>query len=214
MQSLVNHDAIAHETCRTRLGSDLLTANGRRKLDRGHPAPRRQRKRPGWTLIEMLVTLAVMGTLTGIAVKTLTSMLLAEHRGVEHVSQLATLARMARTFRNDIHLATNVQISTSEPQKPLLLLTMNANHHIQYETQPLGLLRTDRRANQPVGRELWRLKPAHFQCLDSAGTPRLLTLVVGIPQPHPAGTTATAPLLKELHIDAIVGRDLDQPTNQ
>lgn len=214
MQALSSHDAVAHETCRIRLRSDMPSVNGRRSPSQGHPTPRRHRQRPGWTLIEMLVTLAVMGTLTGIAVKTLTSLLLSEHRGIEHVSQLATLARMARTFRDDIHLATGVEISTGEPQKPLLLLTIDAHHQIQYETQPLGLLRTDRRANQPVGHELWRLKPARFQCVDSTGKPRVLTLIVGIPDLHPAGASAAAPLLKELRIEAVMGRDLEPPTSQ
>lgn len=174
----------------------------------------RPRRRPGWTLIEMLVTLAVMGTLTGIAVKTLTSMLLSEHRGIEHVAQLATMARLARTFRNDVHIATGIEISTDEPQKPLLLVAVDANHQIQYETQPLGLLRTERRANQPVSRELWRLKSARFQCVDSTSTPRLLTLLIGTPDVHTAGAKATAPLLKELRIDAVMGRDLDRPTSR
>lgn len=217
MRLLPIPDTIARNVCGTPVNSHVPDFACNVASTSTYHTRRRQRGRAGWTLIEMLVTLAVMGTLTGIAVKTLTSMLLAERRGVEHVSQLATMSRLARTFRNDVHQSTTYEISAAEPQKPLLLLTLDANHQIHYETQPLGLLRTEHRANQPVARELWRLQPARFRCVESTGPPRLLTLVVGTPEPHPAGTKApsAASLLKELRIDAVVGRNilLESKTN-
>lgn len=211
MQALFSRDVIAHTMRRARPRTNVATANGCPKPISRIPASRQSHRRAAWTLIEMLVTIAVMATLTGIAIKTLTSLMLSERRGVEHVSQLATMARIARTFRNDIHLATGAEISSDDPQKPLLQLTLDANHQIQYEIQPLGLLRTERRSNQSVGRELWRLKPARFQCVDSTGPPRQLTLIVGTSEPLSGGKTAT-PLLKELRIDAVVGRDLERPS--
>lgn len=182
---------------------------------RGMPASglrHHNRSRTGWTLVEMLVTISVMATMTGIVVKTLTAMLLSERSGIEHVSRLATLSRLARQFRTDVHAAAKLEISSDLPDKPLLLLTIGDNHNIQYESQPLGLLRTERRANQPLSRELWRLKPAQFQCVESTGSPRFLTLVVGTLEPN-ARNKSVVPTMKELRIDAAVGRDREQPTS-
>ena len=165
--------------------------------------------RGGWTLIEMLVTISVMGTLTGVAVKTLSAMLQSEFRGVEHVARLATVSKMARQFRTDIHAASKFELA-NVPNKPLLLISVNETRQIQYEIQPAGLLRTEQRGSQSPIRELWRLKQTRFQLEETAGPTRFLTLVVGTLDPHPSQGSSPTATLKELRIDAIVGRDADR----
>ncbi len=161
--------------------------------------------RNGWTLIEMLVTVAVMAAITGIAVKTLAAMLRSERNGIEHVSRLQTVSRLARQFRSDIHAATAVELGADIPTKPLLLITVGDAHQIQYEKTPQGLLRTERRASQSARLEPWRLSQTEFQCVETPGTPRLLTLIVDTLEPGP--NKGTAPASKEIRIDAVVGRD-------
>jgi prepilin-type N-terminal cleavage/methylation domain-containing protein len=165
------------------------------------------RIRSGWTLIEMLVTIAVIATITGVAVKTLAAMLRSERNGVEHVARLATISRLARQFRADIHKASAIEISTDTPSKPLLLVTVNETQQIQYETKPAGLLRTERRANQQPSIELWRLAKTRFQCVESNGPPRMLTLVIGTLEPDPIQGSSPTGTSKELRLDAVVGRD-------
>jgi prepilin-type N-terminal cleavage/methylation domain-containing protein len=164
------------------------------------------RSRRGWTLIEMLVTIAVMGVLTGVAVKTLAAMLKAERAGVEHVARLATISRMARQFRADIHAATAVEIPTDRPAKPLLVVTIGEDHQVHYEPQPQGLLRTELHKSQPGKRELWRLKHTEFQCAASNAAPEVITLIIRTDSSLAASSTFK-PAPKEIQIDAIRGRD-------
>ncbi len=168
-----------------------------------------QRTRGGWTLIEMLITLTVMGSVTGIAVKTLGSMLRSERNGIEHVARLATISRLARQFRSDIHAAGTIEINSSEPTRPLLLITVKDSHQIQYAIESFGLLRTERRPNQSPKSEPWRLNHTRFECVESTGPPRILTLVVATLDASPTPGTTPAAALKELRIVAVIGRDRD-----
>lgn len=162
--------------------------------------------RSGWTLIELLVTLSIMGTITGIAVKTLGTLLRSERTGVDHVSQLVAVSQLSRQFRADVHAATTAEIGTDVPTKPLLRIAIGADRQIQYEKQPEGLLRTEQRPHKTPIRHLWRLKQTEFQCVETTGPPRLLTLVIGTLEAIPA-KMGTPTVAKELRIDAIIGRD-------
>lgn len=163
--------------------------------------------RRGWTLIEMLITLSVMGTITVVAVKTLGAMLRAEYTGVEHVARLMTTSRMARQFRADVHAASKVEIAPDLPTKPLLVVTIDDTRQIQYETHASGLLRTDLRANLAPIKELWRLKQASFQCVETSGPPRIVTLVVRTVVTEPGVTSASGATHRELRFDAVISRD-------
>lgn len=165
-------------------------------------------RRRGWTLIEMLVTVSVMASITGIAVKLLTTLLRSERNGIEHVTRLTTVSRLSRQFRTDVHAATELQVSADNPQQPLLQITSEDRRQIQYEIQPQGLLRTEQRPDQPVTvKDLLRLKNTRFRVVESPVPPRLLTLIIETPDTFAVDAKQPAGDSRELRIDAIVGRD-------
>lgn len=164
------------------------------------------RRRCGWTLVEMVVTITIMSVLTGIAIKTLTTLLLSERTGVQHVVDLATVSRLARQFRQDVHSAKSVEVNSATASKPLLQVTIAEGHQIDYQVQDAGLLRRELRPDKSVHNELWRLKKTQFECQTNSGTPQIVTLVLkGSDRVRNAGKTNST--LKVMQIDAIAGRD-------
>ena len=167
----------------------------------------RPQLRSGWTLIEMMVSIAVIGVMTGMSVKLLTTLLNAERNGIAHVTRLATISRLSRQFRADVHAAQTLEMNQADQTQPLVKIVATGGRQIRYEVQPTGLLRTEQSAAQPViGKELMRLKGSRFRVVDTPGPPRVLTLVVETPDPFAARPALPASPSRELHIDAIVGR--------
>lgn len=164
--------------------------------------------RRGWTLIEMLLTISLIGTLSGVGVKMLASLLRSEHHGIEHVSRLSTISRLSRQFRSDVHAATAVKIAPDSNATPWLQLTTQAGEDIQYQVHSAGLLRTEKPPTGPVRNDLLRLKGTRFRCLETTTEPRRLTLIIETTAPYPAASkTAAADGGRELHVEAVIGRD-------
>ncbi|MES2792158.1 MAG: hypothetical protein V4719_21255, partial [Planctomycetota bacterium] len=89
-----------------------------------------------------------------------------------------TVSRLARQFRADVHAATDLQLGAADPAKPLLLVTTDGQHQVQYEIRPQGLLRTETGPAPSVpARELLRLKGTRFRIVESPAPPRMVTLV-------------------------------------
>lgn len=165
-------------------------------------------RRRGWTLIELLATMALLTAMTGISAKILTTLLRSERNGTEHVVRLVTVSRLARQFRADVHAAIDLQLSGDNPQQPLVTITGADQRKIQYEIQPRGILRTEQRPAQPAAsHDLLRLPGTRFRIVDSATPPRLLTLVVETPDTFALDPRQPADNAREVRIDAIVGRD-------
>lgn len=162
----------------------------------------------GWTLIELLATMALLTAMTGISAKILTTLLRSERNGTEHVARLVTVSRLARQFRADVHAAIDLQVSADNPQQPLVRITGKDQRKIQYEIQPRGILRTEQRPAQPVAsHDPLRLPGTRFRIVESATPPRLLTLVVETPDTFALDPKQPADNAREVRIDAIVGRD-------
>lgn len=174
----------------------------RRRLNHG------PQSRSGWTLIEMLVSVAVIGTMAGMSAKLLTTLLHAERNGIAHVTRLATVSRLARQFRSDVHEARILDMTAAGPDQPLLKITARGERQIRYEVQPNGLLRIEQTADRPgISQELLRLAGSQFRLIEAAGPPRVLTLVLETPDLFATRPALPASPSRELHIDAIVGRD-------
>ena len=178
-----------------------LTTSATRVLRRDTPSRR------GWTLIEMLITISLIGTLSGVAVKMLASLLRSEHHGIEHVSRLSTISRLSRQFRTDVHAASGVKIAPDSNATPWLQLTTQAGEDIQYQLHSAGLLRTEKRPTGPVLKDLLRLRGTHFRCLESTTEPRRLTLIIETAAPYPTEPKQAAAGGRELYVEAIIGRD-------
>ena len=169
-------------------------------------------RRRGWTLIEMLVTVAVMGSMTGMAAKMLGTLLHSERRSVEHVTRLATISRLSRHFRADIHAAADWRLPGDNPQLRLIQITTADKRQIQYKIQPQGVLRTEQHSGQPtVVQDLLRLKGDRFRIVESSDSPRILTLIIETPEA--LGTDSKPPTVhsRVIHIEALVGRDFREP---
>lgn len=165
-------------------------------------------KRDAFTLIEMLIAVSVMMTMMGIAFGLLSALLRAERSGIAHVVRLTTVSRLARQFRSDIHAATDLQLPTADPTKPLLQITAGDQRQIQYEIQPQGLLRTETGSARPIpSRDLMRLKGTRFHVEESATSPRIVTLIIETPEASPADPRRPSGNSREVRVEAVVGRD-------
>lgn len=187
---------------RTGSASDVPSAAG------GAPLKPSVSVRQGFTLIELMVTMILVTAMTGVAVKLLATLMRSERNGVEHVTRLATVSRLSRQFRADVHAATELQLSADDPAQPLLRMTCEDQRQIQYAVQPQGLLRTEQRPGQPmITKDLLRLKNTRFKIVESAAPPRLLTLTIETPDVFATDPQQPVGKSRELHIEAIVGRD-------
>ena len=163
--------------------------------------------RRGWTLIEMLVTMMVAGAMTGVSVKMLSTLFHSERTGIEHVTRLTTVSRLSRQFRADIHAATDLQLA-GDAQQPLVRITSGDQRQIQYARHPQGLLRTEQRPSRTLNnQDLLRLQGSRFRIEDSKRSPRIVTLIIETPDKFPTDAKQPAGTTRELHIEALLGRD-------
>ncbi len=165
------------------------------------------RPRQGFTLVELLVTLTLVAAMTGTAVKILATLLRSERTGIEHLTRLTTISRLSRHFRTDVHGATDFQLAKT-PQEPLLRITSGDQRQIQYQVHAEGLLRTEQRPSQPVNsHDLLRLKGSRFRIVETSAPTRLLTLILETPDEFAIDAKQPAGPARELHVEAVVGRD-------
>src|SRR5438876_5171317 len=93
-----------------------------------------RRTRYGVSLIEMLVVMSVASVMMGLGVTTIHLLLGSEHEATRSVRYAASVARLARLFREDIHAARQVEFPPVEPGKPAVLIAMvDGERDIRYE---------------------------------------------------------------------------------
>lgn len=160
-------------------------------------------------LVELLVVIALGSLMLGIAVSLLYTLMRLDRENREQAHQLASLARLAEQFRDDVHAArtwTDPQGAT--PQKPTAAtwkLLGAGGREVEYRMEQDGLLRTELSDGQVRKRESYPLPAeaaAEIGPRDGA-RPTVLCLRIG----PAAGQPAKASLLHP-PIEAVLGRSL------
>ena len=100
---------------------------------RAEPGNEVARARAGVSLIEMMVVMSVAAVMVGMAVTTIHLLLGAEHDATKAVRWSASVSRLARSFRDDVHAARSIEMPAPEPGKPAVLVATTDTRRIRYE---------------------------------------------------------------------------------
>lgn len=111
------------------------------------------RRRPAFTLIEIVAVLAVTSVLLAIAVGLLHALFQFQEGGRERLRQRVAMDRLAQQFREDVHAARGL---TGEGVGRLQLA---GGRTIQYWVESDALARSEREGDKPVSREGFPLPP-------------------------------------------------------
>lgn len=87
--------------------------------DSTHPT---SRKRSGWTLIELLATISVLGVVMTLSGTMFVAMSRSERNALRSCAAQQTLARLNEQFRRDVHQADAVEITETDPGQFTLTL--------------------------------------------------------------------------------------------
>jgi len=167
------------------------------------------RLRAGYTLIEMLVTIAIGSVVLGLAVGLVGAAMRHGRVGTDHVHRCGVLARLAERFRADVHAANTAEPSAASADD-VLRLSMPAGRTVEYRGNGRELTRVERVAEQVRHRDSFLL-PAQSEVAvttDSLDNLRLVSLVIvskgefGTPKPE---NDVAARLV--LRVDAVVAMD-------
>jgi prepilin-type N-terminal cleavage/methylation domain-containing protein len=171
--------------------------------------------RHGWTLVELLIVITLVGSISVLATGMLIRLSAAQRTAFEAAQQQGTLARLDLTFRRDVHQAETVEMLPDD-KTPGLRLTIFDGSQVRYLFTQHILQRIQKPVNGPGRYEEFPLparnvtfevgdRQVHLKLTLDRGQTRTLSAVRGtlmqtVPQPVPAqaaptqtGTTQAAP---------------------
>ena len=154
------------------------------------------------TLIEMIVTISVAATLTGIALCLLVVMLRAERSGRAHVAEAESLDRLADQFRQDVHAAVGEAVVSGKDLHQWRL-DLTGNRTVQYTIADNDISRNERAGSKDVRRESYKLPGGSTVAVavDRATNPPLVSLTIELKD---ASLRSAHPY----RVEAVLGRDL------
>ena len=120
-------------------------------------------RRRGYTLIECLVAITLLGSLLGTVTLTLTVMYRAERTMRDALDQQRSLEQFTARFRSDAHQASSASVSKpAEANGPAreLVLECATDQMITYTLRPQAVERVVRRGESTVHRETYGLTAA------------------------------------------------------
>jgi len=151
------------------------------------------RRRSGVSLVEALVVMSVAGVMMGLAITTIHLLLGAEHEATKAVRYAASMARLARTFRDDLHAAHAVELPAAEPGKPTLLVASTAGGRIRYELDAHVATRLETAGAGETNRDSFHFPPGSKLQFARDGNQGLIRLTIEMPLGPPAATAKDAP---------------------
>jgi prepilin-type N-terminal cleavage/methylation domain-containing protein len=157
--------------------------------------------RRGYTLMEMLIVIAMSTVLMGVAVSVLNLLMRAERAGREHVSRTATVARLADQFRNDVRAAQRLVAADGAP-KNQWQFALAPDRVATYRASPGEMERREEVAGKLVRQESYAL-PGGCSARIIAPTDSVSTIAGLVIAPSgPASSIGN-----EIRIDAALGAD-------
>jgi hypothetical protein len=151
--------------------------------------------------------MTVAGVMMGLAIKTIHLLLGAEHEATKSVRYTASVARLARAFREDIHAARAVELPAVEPGKATLTASTTGGQ-IRYELESHVATRVETPDTGDASYDKYYFPPGSRLRFEQEG--ELLRLTVEMPLCPPAARTADAeapsPAMRTLTIEAAPSR--------
>ena len=151
--------------------------------------------RRAFSLIEMLVVIAVSGVLMSVALTTLYTLMQAESSGRDHVSQAATVARLADQFRSDVHAALRPIVSEAQA-KDQWQFALAKDTAVTYKAFPGEVQRHEQVAGKLVRQESY--------LLPDDSTADAVPVMAGLVISPPRSASAAG---REIRVDAALGID-------
>jgi len=164
------------------------------------------RNRRGYSLIEMLVVIAVSSVVIALAVALLQSLFTADRATRDHVAGQQSLRRLADDFRDDAHAAVKlaaVQAAADAKATPAWELEMDASRKVRYAASTGRVVREETAAGKMLRREVYRLPDGSSAAIRlESGPPALAVLRVTSGGPADRGSGGLP-----LRIDAVLASD-------
>jgi prepilin-type N-terminal cleavage/methylation domain-containing protein len=172
------------------------------------------RRRSGVSLTELLVVISVASVLVGVAGMTIHRLLAAEQEVTRAARFSASMTRLSRSFRADLHAARSAELTAAAAGQPeALVATLDPGHVVRYEFDGHTATRLETNEGVPVRRESFPFAPqSQLRCLlneagtlvrlelnlstrasgpDVAPSPRVLLLEVAVARDHRFETLQT-----------------------
>ena len=147
--------------------------------------------RRGVSLVEMLVVITIAAAMVGLAATMIHLLLGAEHEATKASRFSASVMRLARSFRDDVHAAREVQLPLPEPGKPATLVaTVEGGRRIRYEIAANVATRFESDGADETQRENFYFSPRSQLQFESVGDRGLVRLTIQMPVGGADGTTA------------------------
>jgi hypothetical protein len=158
----------------------------------------------------MLVVMTVAGLMLGLAISTIHLLLGAEHEATKSMRYSASVRRLARAFRDDIHAAHAVELPAAGPDRPAALIATTAAGRIRYELDAHVATRVETAGAGETSRDAFYFPPGSRLQISREGEQGLVRLMVEIPLGPPAARPEEAdtpsPSLRVLTIEAVPSR--------
>ncbi len=111
----------------------------------------------GFTLIEMLISMAVATSALGLLAATVSRVLTANDTAREHLQGITSLGRLGEQFRGDAHAADTARLENVDGQARTLHLGLEDGSSVEYAIDAAGLRRTLSVDGQVTHREMFVL---------------------------------------------------------
>ena len=153
--------------------------------------------RRGYSLIEMVAVMTVGSLIFGVSVAALLMLLGTEHTGRQQMQQRASLARLAKQFREDVHAAVR-EMPRPEAGAACWSFEMPGGKAVEYNYGAGGIERIETSGEKVERRETYTLPAGAMVNIARAkeASPATVTLVVRQAEGD-----------RELCISAVLGKD-------
>jgi type II secretory pathway pseudopilin PulG len=159
------------------------------------------RRRTGTTLVELLVVITVGAVMLGLSVTTIHLLLGAEHEASRSTRYAASLARLARAFRDDIHAAQAVELPAIDAgDAQVLVIGAGGGQQIRYELEANRAMRLEAVDDGPPQRDVFYFPPRSRLSFAHDATDGLVRLEIEMAVHGPAYAVILPP--RQLVIEA------------
>jgi hypothetical protein len=148
--------------------------------------------RSGVSLVEALVVMTVAGVMMGLAITTIHLLLGAEHEATKSMRYSASVVRLARAFRDDLHAARAVELPAAEPEKPAALIVSTAGGQVRYELDSHLATRVETSGAGEANRDVFYFPPGSRLQFERDAEKGLIRLTIEMPAGPPAATPKDA----------------------
>ncbi len=165
----------------------------------------------GTSLVEMVVVLTIAAILLGLAASTIHLLLAAEREATKSSRYAASVARLTRSFRHDLHSAMRVELPPVEPSKPAILIaSFPEGRDIRYELDQHLATRIESDSGGMPHRDVFYFAPhsqMRFERVEEEGLVRLeIEMAAGPSGARRKDATAARQPIQTLVIEAAPSR--------